>query len=277
MKVSDADTQNEKLFVGFNGRDADLRSVTRYSMYDIMMYRTNLYTHSHRTAALVRAINSHALSLFKGYDRRKAELIALVHDDAEIIFGDIQAGNKSKMTPEQLCEVHEEEARAIKKIAKRFPKRVGGYVYETLLEEAANYSSLEAQVVCYADKYDALGEAYHEALAGNHYFVTNVVNEYGTIPTPFEYYGDFFSGFSHKFPGLAPLFADPPTILLPVHIEDYKSLIVDAIPHSQASLGKHSGHHHYDVWKRVVMNDTNKEVVENLLCVKEKLPDIMLK
>lgn len=210
MEVSDADAQNEKLFVGFDGRDADLRSVTRYSMYDIMMYRTNLYTHSHRTAALVRAINSHALSLFKGYDTKKAELIALVHDDAEIIFGDIQAGNKSKMTPEQLREVHEQEARAIKKIAKRFPKQVGGYVYETLLEEAADYSSLEAQVVCYADKYDALGEAYHEALAGNHYFVTNVVNEYGKIPTPFEYYRDFFGGFLSRFPSLAPLFGVPP-------------------------------------------------------------------
>ena len=273
MEVSDADAQNEKLFVGFDGRDADLRSVTRYSMYDIMMYRTNLYTHSHRTAALVRAINSHAPSLFKGYDTKKAELIALVHDDAEIIFGDIQAGNKSKMTPEQLREVHEQEARAIKKIAKRFPKRVGGYVYETLLEEAVDYSSLEAQVVCYADKYDALGEAYHEALAGNHYFVTNVVNEYGKIPTPFEYYRDFFGGFLSRFPSLAPLFADPPTILLPVHTDGYRSLVLDRVPHSPESLKKPTGHHHYDVWKGIVMADTNTEVVDDLLRVKEKLPN----
>lgn len=277
MEVSDADAQNEKLFVGFDGRDADLRSVTRYSMYDIMMYRTNLYTHSHRTAALVRAINSHALSLFKGYDTKKAELIALVHDDAEIIFGDIQAGNKSKMTPEQLREVHEQEARAIKKIAKRFPKQVGGYVYETLLEEAADYSSLEAQVVCYADKYDALGEAYHEALAGNHYFVTNVVNEYGKIPTPFEYYRDFFGGFLSRFPSLAPLFGVPPPMPLPVHTDGYRSLVLDRVPHSRQSLEQPSGHHHYDVWKRIIMDDTNEEVVDDLLRVKEKLPNNMLK
>lgn len=202
--------QNNEFFADFHGRDDDLRSVTRYSMYDTMLYRTNLYTHSHRTAALVRAINPHARAWFNEYDPKKAELIALVHDDPEIIFGDIQAGNKSKMTPEQLRDIHEQEARAIKKIAKRFPKQVSKYVYETLLEEATTYSSLEAQVVCYADKYDALGEAYHEALAGNHYFVTNVVNEYGKIPTPFEYYRDFFAGFLGRFPSLTPLFAAPP-------------------------------------------------------------------
>lgn len=264
----------EKLFREFHGRDDDLRRTTRYDMYDVMLYRTNLYTHSHRTAALVRALNPIVCELFEGYDPKRAELIALVHDDAEIVFGDIQAGNKSKMTPEQLREVHEQEARAIKKIAKRFPKQVDKYQYETLLCEAADYSSLEAQIVCYADKYDALGEAYHEALAGNHFFVTNVINEYGKIPTPFEYYRDFFAGFLHKFPSLAPIFAVPPPMLLPVHTDGYQSLVRHAAPHSPASLKKITGHHHYDIWKNIVINDTNPEVVGDLLRVKETLPSL---
>lgn len=165
-RTSSKQREIKELFRDFHGRDDDLRTVTRYSVYDVMVYRTNLYTHSHRTAALVRAINPHATAVLDGYNPKKAELLALVHDDAELIFGDVQAGNKSKMTPQQLQEVQEQEARAIKKIAKRFPKYIGEFVYEQLLEEAANHSSIEAHVVSYADKYDALGEAYHEIWGG---------------------------------------------------------------------------------------------------------------
>lgn len=66
-----------------------------------MMYRTNLYTHSYRVAAIVHALNPFAEKVFgKAYDERKAEILALVHDDAEIVFGDVQLGNKSRMTAE---------------------------------------------------------------------------------------------------------------------------------------------------------------------------------
>lgn len=191
----------DDIFQGFVGRDDDLRGVERYSNFSVMFYRSNLYTHSHRVAALVRKINPLAKKVLGDtYDPKKAEIIALVHDDAEIVFGDIQAGNKRKMTPAQLKEVKRAEQEAIKTIAKRFPLEVGGYNYKQLLKEYEEYSSLESQVVCYADKYDALGEALHEVYAGNNSFTTNIVNEYGLIPTPFEYYTEYFSSFSKKFP-----------------------------------------------------------------------------
>jgi 5'-deoxynucleotidase YfbR-like HD superfamily hydrolase len=253
------------LFQNFVGRDHNLRAVTRYSLYKVMFYRTNLYTHSHRTAALVRAINPTALSVFGAkYDPRKAEIIALVHDDAELVFGDVQAGNKSKMTPEQLAKVHEAEAQAIDAIAKRFPPRVAGYSYKGLLREAADYSTLEAQVVCYADKYDAFGEALHEIFAGNRCFTTNVVNEYGRIPTPPEYYAGFFAKFRDRFPEMQPLLEAPLPIFEPVVSQDYSLLVVHGSPYRVGGLHLSTGNLYYDTWRQIVLGDTNDEVVEDL-------------
>lgn len=62
--------------------------------------------------------------------------------------------------------------------------KIEKYVYKDLLFESAEHSTLESMIVSYADKYDAYGEAVHEIFAGNHYFTTHVINEYGKIPTP---------------------------------------------------------------------------------------------
>lgn len=194
------------IFKNFTGRESDLRSITRYDLYDVMLYRTNLYTHSHRVAALVRAMSMSADATFgESYDPRKAEILAYVHDDAEIIFGDVQAGNKSKMTPDQLAAVLAAEVQAIDGISARYPETIEKYVYRELLLETIDKNSIEAQLVCYADKYDAMGEAMHEVVAGNHSFATNVVNEYGTIPTPLEYYYNCFLTVFEKLPLLKPL------------------------------------------------------------------------
>jgi len=229
------DTSNP--FKDFLGRDIELHSVIRYSLYYPMLYRSNLFTHAQRVASLVRAMNQAAQAVFgKTYDTRKAEIIALVHDDAEIIFGDIMAGNKSKMTAEQLMQVKEAEFAAINEISKRFPNCVEGYSYKQLLLEAAEYTSLESQVVCYADKYDALGEALHEIFAGNHAFVSRIVNEYGRIPTPTEYYANFFRTFADKYPNLKPLLAQPLPLLEPVPQLDYMRVVAQGVPHTRESI-----------------------------------------
>ncbi|HEX8763098.1 MAG TPA: YfbR-like 5'-deoxynucleotidase [Candidatus Saccharimonadales bacterium] len=256
----------------FPGRDNALRALTRYSLYRVMLYRTNLYTHSERVAALVRAINPTAESIFgTTYDPVKAELLGFVHDDAELIFGDIQAGNKSKMTPDQLKEVREAEHKAIGEIAQRFPERIAGYSYKTLLKDAADHTSIESQVMCYADKYDALGEALHEIYAGNRCFTTNVVNEYGHIPTPPEYYTEYFAHFPDKFPDLRPLLAVGLTLFRPVVLKDYDSIAKTHSPHGLESLTRPTGDTHYDEWRRIVLADTNDEVIRDLYVTKEHL------
>jgi 5'-deoxynucleotidase YfbR-like HD superfamily hydrolase len=255
-----------------NGRNDALRSVTRYSLYDVMLYRTNLYTHAHRVAALIRAINPAAMKVFgPTYDPIKTELLGFVHDDAEIEFGDVQAGNKSKMTTVQLREVEDAEKRAIDVVAGRFPSHIAGYKYKDLLLDAAEHTSLESQVVSYADKYDAYGEALHEIYAGNHYFVTNVVNEYGRIPSPTEYYVAYFQAFGNKFPAMAPLLAEPLPCFEPCVGRDYASVVKKGRPHTKESLYIPTGEHHYDTWRQIIVADTNDEVVRDLYVQKEFL------
>jgi 5'-deoxynucleotidase YfbR-like HD superfamily hydrolase len=262
------------VFLESVGRDEDLRGVSRYSLYKVMLYRTNLYTHSHRVAALVRAMNPVAVSVFGAkYDPRKAELIAYVHDDAELVFGDVQAGNKSKMTAEQLQQVKEAEERAIQEIARRFPTNIDRYSYQQLLIEAADYSSLEAQVVCYADKYDALGEALHEVFAGNHHFTTNVVNEYGRIPTPPEYYAGYFGAYAGKFPEMRPLLGKPFAMFEPIPDRDYSLIVREGKPHVAGSSAKSTDDLHYDTWRQIVWEGTNDEVRRDLYVQKEFLED----
>ncbi len=259
-------------FKDFLGRDQDLKNVTRYNHLKIMLYRTNLYNHSHRVAALVRTINPVASKVFGSkYDPVKAELLAYLHDDAEIVFGDITAGNKSKMTDRQLREVKRAEEKAIEKIATRFPSDIAGYSYEQLLTEASDYSSLESQVVCYADKYDALGEALHEIFAGNHHFTTNIVNKYGRIPTPVEYYADYFQTYPDKFPGIRKLLSEPLPIFDTITNKDYSDIIAHGKPHTARSLRDITNDAHYNYWRRVVILDTNDEVRGDLYTQKEYL------
>lgn len=82
-------------------------------------------------------------------------------------------------------------------------------MYKSLLEEAENHTSPESVVVCYADKHGALGEALHEIHAGNHRFMTPIVNEYGAIPLPTEYYLQYLQGFVDKFPAANALVKQP--------------------------------------------------------------------
>jgi 5'-deoxynucleotidase YfbR-like HD superfamily hydrolase len=84
------------LFTDFKNREEDLRKITRYQNYSVMFYRTNLFTHSKRVAWLVQEMIPFAQATWQDFNGQKAKFLALVHDDQEIIMGDIPAGNKSK-------------------------------------------------------------------------------------------------------------------------------------------------------------------------------------
>ena len=66
--------------------------ITRFSLYKVMFYRSNLFNHAWHVAWLVDEIAPFAMKKFPQFDSEKAQMLALVHDDAEIIIGDIQAG-----------------------------------------------------------------------------------------------------------------------------------------------------------------------------------------
>jgi 5'-deoxynucleotidase YfbR-like HD superfamily hydrolase len=177
----------EAILATFPHREERLKEITRYSMFTVMLYRPNLWNHARHVSWLTREMEPHATAVFGGaYNSDKAFAIALVHDDAEMITGDIQAGNKSKMSQAELARIDQQEQEAIDELASRSPKNVGPFLYRDLLQEALDRTSLEAQVGMFADKLDAFGETLHEIYAGNPYFVREIVNEYGVIPTPYE-------------------------------------------------------------------------------------------
>jgi 5'-deoxynucleotidase YfbR-like HD superfamily hydrolase len=253
----------------FVGRDADLRAIERYNLYKVMYYRTNLEIHSKRVASQVLELSSKLHEIFGNeFLPDRAITTALVHDDAEIVFGDVQAGNKSKMTEAQLAEVVEAEKVAIAKIGERLPKSVGEYVYTDLLQSMADVTTTEAKIVKFIDKYDAFGEALHEVYGGNQCFTTNVVNEYGTIPIPPDYYVSWITKFHAEEPELASrlkmvalIFAIPETL-------DWKELSRTSKPHTRESLSVPTGYAHYDWWKNVIRKyDPNEDA--NLLIQKE--------
>ncbi len=253
------------LFNKFVGRDEALKNVKRFSLYPVMYYRSDLYQHSHHVAWLVREINHLAARVLpKNYDMRKAEIMAIVHDDAEIIFGDYQAGNKSKMSQIQLSAIKNQEYRAINELAAKFPKEVGGYNYKQLLTEMVEYSSLEAQIVCFADKYDALGESLHEIYAGNTVYVTPVVNEYGEIPLPTKYYQNYLNNFVVKFPDTKPLLDAAHALFVPVVDRDYRSIAESSQEHTSESVFRVTDDHHYDTWKNIILKYADEELTSAL-------------
>ncbi|MBI4426171.1 MAG: HD domain-containing protein [Candidatus Kerfeldbacteria bacterium] len=256
----------------FPGRETALRKITRYSLYRVMFYRTNLFTHSKRVAWIANEIAPYAKRVFgTSFNPERAIITALVHDDHEIIMGDIQRGNKNKMNAQQKSELRKIEERAVETIIKKFPDRIGPYRYGDLLWSVHHLDCLEAQVVEFADKFDAFGEALHETFGGNTTFTENVTNEYGTIETPFYSYIPFLSDFPNNHPDIKPLFDQSLPMLQKPEFIDFRAVALSHTPHTKNSLAKPSGYRHYDEWKRIILQNADEEESRNLYVRKEFL------
>ena len=180
-------------------------------------------------------------------------MMALVHDDAEIVMGDIQAGNKGNMTKAQLAEVNKIERGAIDTITARFPKTVAGYNYRDLQQEVAAHQTLESQVLQFADKFDAIGEALHEVYGGNTVFVINIVNSFGKIPTPVPFYLAWFQRYPDKFPDMKPLLESGAALIQPMADLDHVAMAKRGTLHTPDSFRARSGYPPYDQWKQITL------------------------
>ncbi len=249
----------------FKDREEALRKITRYSLYKQMFYRTNLWIHTRRVAWIVECLIPLAKRVFgNGFDGEKAVAMALIHDDAEILFGDIQAGNKFKMTPDQLAEVKKLENDAIEKIIQDSPKFFGKYVYGDILIEATTKPHVESIIVDWADKFDAFCESLHEFYAGNRVWAENVVNEYGTIPLPTEYYMNYFNNFTKKFPKSVELFKhDSNVFKIPTNPDVHKVLESGSL-HTPESIKQETGYEPYDFWLALTIDSGTDEDVVSL-------------
>lgn len=256
----------------FPERESGLRNIKRYSLYTTMIYRTDLWMHTRRVAWIVKELLPLAQKVFGStFDPDRALALALVHDDAEIIFGDIQAGNKAKMKKEELDDIKKLEQDAIEKLVQSYPPSVGQYVYRDLLQEAFYKTSLESMIVDWADKYDAFGEALHELYAGNRCWTIHVENQYGKIDLPTEYYIKYFRLFQEKFPQSKELFQEQNNWFTIPPEPNILDIVQQGSLHAEESLDVKKGYDFYDQWIAVTLHNSTREDIEQLYTIKEKI------
>jgi 5'-deoxynucleotidase YfbR-like HD superfamily hydrolase len=246
-------------------REQRLKEIYRFNMFEVLMYRSNLWMHTHRVAWLVEELLPLAQKYFT-LDPEKTRVLALVHDDAEMITGDVQAGHKARMTKEELEKVANSEEDALKALARKYPKMIHGYAYEDLLRHSLRKDCIEAQVVSYADKIDAQCESLHEVLAGNISLLRAI-----------NFYTNAFTQFPKKFPDLVPLLQEKGSSLTyltdvvhpdKVEIKRYTHL---GKPHTKESLEIDTDFPFYNTWRRIVIRNGGEEGIGWLLRQKENI------
>lgn len=247
-------------------REKALKNIYRYSFFDTMFYRPNLWIHSHRVAWLVQEISSYAKKVFPSLDEKELLILALVHDDAEIITGDIQAAYKVRMTDEEKEEMSKNEEEAIEKLSKRFPSKIEGYEYKSLLFQALNKNTPASQVVSFVDKVDALCESLHEVYGGNISLLRSVM-----------FYMKILSKFDLKFPDLKVFLEikDIPLINLDARIDSEKSESKYSAhlgkPHTPESIKMPTELCFYNMWREITLENWGEEGIRVLTEQKEFL------
>lgn len=246
-------------FEGFFGRDEELEKIIRYNMEkrSPMYYRTNLLLHSRRTTLLIDDIKDITIGTYNGdFNPNKALTLALVHDDAEIITGDVQLYYKDRMSEEELLNVEKREEAAIERLGNTFPRLINGFSYKELLYHALKKNCLEAQVVSYCDKIDAFCESLHEVFAGNMKFVG-----------PVRDYIRRLNKFPDKFPLIGKIFPNTHPLLQNIAEIDVIKIAENGEFHTSEKIKQNSGIPHYDRWKEITREYFGEDV---LLDVKEK-------
>jgi hypothetical protein len=244
-------------------RQQRLESIDRYHYFDVLFYRSNLWMHSQRVLWLLEEVAPIAERYIK-FDVEKARALALVHDDAEMITGDIQAIVKARISKEELKELENNELKAIKQLVKKFPKQINGYSYEKLLNHAAKKDCIEAQLVSYVDKMDAYCESLHEVYAGNMSLIRSVIFNANIIPL-----------FSKKFPKLKPFLEskESPFTFIGDQISPYKIQSKKyshlGKPFTKETVKLNNDFYFYKRWKEIVIK---KGKIDWLIKQKEFLP-----
>jgi len=244
------------------GRAEKLRSLIRYKIRKPMLYRTDLELHSRRVSWIADSLAAPATERFPKYNPELARLLALVHDDLEMVIGDIQAGNKVLMNQTQIAAVEHQENTAIAQLAKQHPVEIAGYPYADLLWTAHREDTPEAWVVQFADKFDALGEACHEIFAGNRQFTQTLEGPYGTISTPPDHYFQYFAHFLQRFPALEGVVEIPQPF-------DYRAVVAKGRPHTSQSIKQKTGYAPYDVWIRLTRENGTATDIDRLTTPRE--------
>jgi len=236
-------------FTDFKGREEALEKVIRYHPYKPMFYRTNLWMHGHRLMWMIEELFPLIQTVFPNFDKKAAQHMALIHDDLEIVMGDIQLNDKLAMTPEEKNALDQTENNAMDEIARRFPEQIETYSYKDLLKRynQIDVNDVEAVIVKYCDKMDGCCEALHELFAGNNMFTTPLHTK--TIPT--DVYPPILKNFEEAFPLFTKVRKLSHSLFsLPQQL-DVLDITANGSLHTPESIRKSTGVVHYDSWREI--------------------------
>lgn len=252
---------------GFDGRESSLGGIKRYVHHitPVMLYRTNDLIHSKRVLWHLEEALPDIVSVYGDqFNVDFARTLALVHDDVEILSGDVQLVEKENMKQEELKALERKEQEFIPTIVSMYNPVANGFSYAELLAAAKEKKRIEAQFVSFFDKFDGSGEALHELWAGNHHFLgpaggdsgreTGYVKRLNDFPTKYPVMKEFFQRFPHYLP-------EP---------FDFKLVAEKGIPHTEESLWCDSGYQPYERWKKTIMKREGNELLITRLEFPEK-------
>lgn len=241
-------------------REAGLRAIKRYNMFDLVYYRPTVWEHCQRVMWMLEELSPH-IRTFLDVDVEKMRAMALIHDDAEMITGDIPAGYKARMSEQELKKLDDDEFAAIETLSAKYPSTVHGYEYKTLAREMVDYATVESQLVSLADKLDARCESYHEILAGNLMLITST-----------GFYISILQRYGEKFPALDPFLRSKAHPLIQeigplppdgkVHAADFGTF---DRPYTRASLDIPTRIPFYDAWRKLVAERAGEEGIRWLI------------
>lgn len=248
-------------------REERLKGIMRYSIFETMLYRSSVYDHAHRVSWLAEVVGT-VLAPVLPHDTNLARTIAMVHDDAEMVTGDVQAGHKVQMTPEELAELDRKEEAALMELADRYPKELNGYNYRDLLLAALKKDSVEAQISEYADKLDAYCECLHDVLAGNLSLMSGLIYNVRTsayIDKKTPLLSKALDLVKHPF--IRPFIITPPPET-PVTVAQFEKF--SGKPHTADSIEVITERFpFYDAWKQLIIE---KGAKDSLVTQREFLP-----
>ena len=170
-------------------REQELRNEYRYGFYTCpIFYKAHLWIHSARISWITREIATFLAELCPGkFDIEKVVALSIVHDDTEIIVGDIVGPVKMAFTPEEKAAYEQSCTDAIDVLYQAYGKQFKTYDYRELLQMEDAGDSLEYAIMKYADKLEWHLEVYHELLAGNKPFDDECVKSFWSTAYDLSY------------------------------------------------------------------------------------------
>ena len=247
--------------MNLKSREEELNSIMRYENFtSTMFYRASVLTHCWKVHALVKQMSEEISEEF--FDKKLTNTLALIHDDTEIIVGDILAQNKDNFSQAQKQEYEEKCNQAIPILVQNYSEFIEGFNYRELLELEEKNNTAECALVKFADKVDAYHEVCHEILAGNKEFLKEVTIK-GITYSPYQYtYDKMIRALNHL-----KQFIDTSQLSLVNAIEyhpNFNEFCEEGILHTRESLLKKQPLKSYQLWIETIKNIGGEELFKTL-------------